>query len=77
VDMTAYQIELRPLIMREIAAMSSEGTVGVSQDCLWQCIASKASKLPSAPKGTNGVYFAKKDFRQLVESRPYSKFVYP
>lgn len=75
-NMETFKLELAKEIKRAIARLSSEGTVGVSADCLWQCVACNVSRLASAPQGTNGAYYARQAFNEVVATTPYARFVY-
>jgi hypothetical protein len=63
-------------VVRQTIAWLPAGTVGIGRDCLWQHVAAKASRLPGAPQGTNGAYFARETFNRLMDTKPFKKFVY-
>jgi hypothetical protein len=67
---------VRKIVLARIAVLSSGGTVGVSQDCLWNLIVAEASRHPTAPAGTNAAYYARETFNEVVSQAPFNKFVY-
>lgn len=70
-----WQDELKKAVADSIAGLG-RSTVGVGRECLWQLVASKLSRCPHAPRGTNAAYVAHEDFVALVSKPPYCKFVY-
>jgi hypothetical protein len=63
---------LTQLVIAEIRSQRAEGTVGMSANNLWQIVASRASRLPDAPRGTNAAYFAREAFEEAIDDLPSS-----
>jgi hypothetical protein len=74
-DIEKFELDLLDIVRQTIAFLPA-GTVGIGRDCLWQLVAGKVSRLPSAPRGTNGEYFARQAFNELMDTKPFKRFVY-
>lgn len=69
-----FRADIERAIRKTIANLD-RGTVGISQDCLWQLTVRKIAS-NHAPGGTNAGWIARQVFNQIVDNQPYCKFVY-
>jgi|ERR1035437_6880324 hypothetical protein len=72
----AFKNDIRVAVEDTIAKARSEGTVGISADCLWQCLASQASRSMHRPSGTNALYYVRQVFTDVISEKAFSNFVY-
>jgi hypothetical protein len=71
---TPFQTELiRELKRIRRAQEVADGCSGMGFDCIYQHI--NFRNLPSAPKGTNAVYFIREELRKLLSEREFQGFL--
>lgn len=65
-----FHADLTKIARARIKELRAEGTVAIGRGCLWQIIAAPASRLQSAPRGTNAAYFARLAFDEVCADLP-------
>jgi hypothetical protein len=63
---TPFPEYVEKVVRAKVASMKKEGTAAVGADCLWQSVAQDLSQHPQSPRGTNGAYFARQAFNQVI-----------
>ena len=61
--------------VRQAISKLDRGTVGISEDCLWQLTVRHISPR-NTPTGTNAAWVARQVFNEIVRDNPYTRFVY-
>jgi len=75
---TKFHDDLESILLDYRKSELREGTVGIGIRCAFSCLGGRISRLPSAPKGTNGAYFAMQTMREVIEANPtLRKYYYP
>lgn len=68
-----FRAELIRELKRIRRTCEADGTTGLGFDCMFQHI--RFANLPNAPKGTNAVYFIKREMRELLACREFAGFL--
>ena len=70
-----FRDQLAREIRRTILEAREAGTMGMSMECLMQCVKSPSSDLDGAPRGTNARYFYNQMFREICNFRDIQPFI--
>lgn len=73
-----FEKHLRESMITFIASARKQGTVGMTEACLKQCLPSPPTSLPGAPRGTNKIWLYGEMFTEAISSLPpqYREFIY-
>ncbi len=69
-----FRAALLAKVKTHLRRLKGEGVTGIGAECLWQALGNVDS-LPGAPRGTNGAYYAREVFRNVLKEKGVSSFI--